>query len=55
MKLDKQRMIDNLKNDIKTLNDISAMLEKDGRFKSLPKILGMIAADIERSIEWRGH
>ena len=48
-----EAQLDTLRNDVKTLNDISAMLEKDGRFKSLPKILGMIAADSESLIERR--
>ena len=40
-------MTDKLKVDAKTLRDISAVLEKDGRFSTLPNVLNSIADDIE--------
>ena len=52
IKLDKQRMIDNLKNDIKTLNDISVMLEKDGRFAVfLPQVAPEQGWDLATTLE----
>lgn len=46
--------IDKLRVDIKTLIDISRMLENDGRFKVLPSILMGIAEDFQNAIDSKG-
>ena len=43
--------VDNLRNDAKTLVDISRMMEVDGRFKVLPSMLDGIARDILAAID----
>ena len=43
--------VDNLRNDAKTLVDISRMMEVDGRFKVLPSMLDQIAGDILAAID----
>jgi len=45
---------ENLRLDVKTLVDISRLLEMDGRFKVMPEILNGIATDIEKALEEKG-
>lgn len=45
---------ENLRLDVKTLVDISRLLEMDGRFKVMPEILNGIATDIEKTLEEKG-
>lgn len=43
-----------LRNDAKTLVDISRMMEMEGRFKIIPNLLDGIATDILAAIDVKG-